>query len=148
MTTLKSLVVHIAFQNSKWFGEQRFGTMSKECGKGKHTTCHVSLLPTTGGGFLADTPGFNQPSLLKVTKQILSLQKHFQSEERCSRKMSPPSTYLMTVHLGEYGCVVKGDSERYHTICRCLIRSRSENHSSYEHLEQKEVIGTKQVLWA
>ncbi|RCV33263.1 hypothetical protein SETIT_7G069600v2 [Setaria italica] len=52
--------------------------MSKECGKGKHTTCHVSLLPTTGGGFLADTPGFNQPSLLKVTKQILSLQKHFQ----------------------------------------------------------------------
>jgi hypothetical protein len=72
MTILKSFVVHIAFQNSKWFGEQRVGTVSKKSGKGKHTTRHVSLLPVAGGGFLADTPGFNQPSLLKVTKQSLA----------------------------------------------------------------------------
>jgi putative ribosome biogenesis GTPase RsgA len=35
-------------------------------------TRHVSLLPLSGGGYLADTPGFNQPSLLKVTKQSLA----------------------------------------------------------------------------
>ncbi|CAL5017414.1 unnamed protein product [Urochloa decumbens] len=59
-------------QNSKWFGEQRVGTVSKKSGKGKHTTRHVSLLPIPGGGFLADTPGFNQPSLMKVTKKSLA----------------------------------------------------------------------------
>lgn len=45
--------------------------MSKS-GRGKQTTRHVSLLPQSGGGYLADTPGFNQPSLLKVTKKSLA----------------------------------------------------------------------------
>jgi hypothetical protein len=72
MWTLKSLVFGHCFQNSKWFGEQRVGTVSKKSGKGKHTTRHVSLLPIVDGGFLADTPGFNQPSLMKLTKQGLA----------------------------------------------------------------------------
>lgn len=45
--------------------------MSVRSGRGKHTTRHVSLLPLSGGGYLADTPGFNQPSLMKVTRQSL-----------------------------------------------------------------------------
>lgn len=49
--------------------------MSTRSGRGKHTTRNVSLLPLSGGGYLADTPGFNQPSLMKVTKQ--SLAKYF-----------------------------------------------------------------------
>jgi ribosome biogenesis GTPase len=72
MWTLKSLACAHCFQNSKWFGEQRVGTVSKKSGKGKHTTRHVSLLPIVDGGFLADTPGFNQPSLMKLTKQGLA----------------------------------------------------------------------------
>ena len=47
--------------------------MSARSGRGKHTTRHVSLLPLSGGGYIADTPGFNQPSLLKVTTQSLAL---------------------------------------------------------------------------
>lgn len=57
---------------SKWFENQRVGEVSTRSGRGKHTTRHVSLLPLSGGGYLADTPGFNQPSLLKVTKQSLA----------------------------------------------------------------------------
>ena len=57
---------------SKWFEEQRIGEVSTRSGRGKHTTRHVSLLPLSGGGYLADTPGFNQPSLMKVTKQSLA----------------------------------------------------------------------------
>lgn len=57
---------------SKWFADQRVGEVSTRSGRGKHTTRHVSLLPISGGGYLADTPGFNQPSLLKVTKQSLA----------------------------------------------------------------------------
>jgi hypothetical protein len=75
MTVMKSLVVHIPFQNSKWFGEQRVGTVSTKSSRGKHMTCHVSLLLTAGGGFLADASGFDQPTMLKVTNR--SLQKHF-----------------------------------------------------------------------
>ncbi|KAF3442183.1 hypothetical protein FNV43_RR16099 [Rhamnella rubrinervis] len=40
---------------SKWFEDQRVGEVS-----------------TRRGGYLADTPGFNQPSLIKVTKQSLA----------------------------------------------------------------------------
>uniref|UniRef100_A0A0E0KPP3 EngC GTPase domain-containing protein n=1 Tax=Oryza punctata TaxID=4537 RepID=A0A0E0KPP3_ORYPU len=99
-------------QNSKWFGEQRVGTVSKKSGKGKHTTRHVSLLPIAGGGFLADTPGFNQPSLMKVTKKGLA--ETF-PEIRKMLAENEPSKCLFNdcVHLGERGCVVKGDWERY-----------------------------------
>lgn len=57
---------------SKWFEDQRVGEVSTRSGRGKHTTRHVSLLPISEGGYLADTPGFNQPSLMKVTKQSLA----------------------------------------------------------------------------
>lgn len=56
----------------KYFEEQRVGEVSARSGKGKHTTRHVSLLPLSEGGYLADTPGFSQPSLMKVTKKSLA----------------------------------------------------------------------------
>lgn len=58
---------------SKWLEDQRVGEVSARSGRGKHTTRHVSLLPLSGGGYVADTPGFSLPSLLKVTKQSLPL---------------------------------------------------------------------------
>lgn len=70
-----SLQSPIQILGSSWFAEQRVGEVSSRSGRGKHTTRHVSLLPISGGGYLADTPGFNQPSLMKVTKQ--SLPQHF-----------------------------------------------------------------------
>ena len=43
---------------------QTVGTVSAKLRRGKHTTRSVRLLETrSGGGMLADTPGFNQPSL-------------------------------------------------------------------------------------
>lgn len=57
---------------SKWFEDQLVGQVSTRSGRGKHTTRNVSLLPLSAGGYLADTPGFNQPSLMKVTKQSLA----------------------------------------------------------------------------
>ncbi|GJN03180.1 hypothetical protein PR202_ga20590 [Eleusine coracana subsp. coracana] len=100
-------------QNSKWFGEQRVGTVSKKSGKGKHTTRHVSLLPIAGGGFLADTPGFNQPSLLKVTKKSLAETFPEVYNKDAERERALKCLFNDCVHLGERGCVVKGDWERY-----------------------------------
>ncbi|KAK8916120.1 hypothetical protein KSP39_PZI023195 [Platanthera zijinensis] len=93
----------------KWLGEQRVSQVSKS-GLGRHTTRHVSLLPLTGGGYLADTPGFNQPSLLKVTKKSLS--ETF-PEIRQMLSDSASCSFNDCLHIGEPGCVVKGDWERY-----------------------------------
>ncbi len=35
------------------------GLISDRIGRGKHTTRHVELVPYTGGGYIADTPGFS-----------------------------------------------------------------------------------------
>ncbi|KAA8528984.1 hypothetical protein F0562_033528 [Nyssa sinensis] len=97
---------------SKWFEEQRVGEVSTRSGRGKHTTRHVSLLPLSGGGYLADTPGFNQPSLMKVTKQ--SLAQHFPEIQKMLKASEPAKcSFNDCLHLGERGCVVKGDWERY-----------------------------------
>ncbi|XP_030527452.1 small ribosomal subunit biogenesis GTPase RsgA 1, mitochondrial-like [Rhodamnia argentea] len=98
---------------SKWYEDQRVGEVSSRSGRGKHTTRNVSLLPLSGGGYLADTPGFNQPSLLKVTKQTLA--ETF-PEIRDKLKASEPvkCAFSNCLHLGEPGCILEGEHlERY-----------------------------------
>ncbi|XP_065876142.1 small ribosomal subunit biogenesis GTPase RsgA 1, mitochondrial [Euphorbia lathyris] len=112
---------------SKWFDEQRVGEVSTRSGRGKHTTRHVSLLPLSGGGYLADTPGFSQPSLLKVTKQ--SLAQTFPEIQKMLNASEPAKcSFNDCLHLGEPGCVVKGDWERYPFYFQLLdeIRIREE----------------------
>ncbi|KAB5551618.1 hypothetical protein DKX38_008929 [Salix brachista] len=112
---------------SKWFEDQRVGKVSTRSGRGKHTTRNVSLLPLGGGGCLADTPGFSQPSLLKVTKQ--SLAQYF-PEIRKMLGDNEPATCAFNdcLHVGEPGCIVKGDWERYPLYFQLLdeIRIREE----------------------
>ncbi|KAG0478437.1 hypothetical protein HPP92_013156 [Vanilla planifolia] len=95
----------------KWLGDQRVGEVSKRSGRGKHTTRHVSS-STCWGGYLADTPGFNHPSLLKVTK--ITLAETF-PEIRQRLSISEPArcSFNDCLHLGEPGCLVKGDWERF-----------------------------------
>ncbi|KAL8471168.1 hypothetical protein ACS0TY_028121 [Phlomoides rotata] len=101
-----------AVLGSKWFEEQRVGEVSTRSGRGKHTTRNVSLLPLSGGGYLADTPGFNQPSLMKVTKH--SLAQHFPEIQRMLKKNeSGKCSFSNCLHIGEPGCLVNGDWERY-----------------------------------
>ncbi|KAL2332672.1 hypothetical protein Fmac_013885 [Flemingia macrophylla] len=112
---------------SKWLDDQRVGEVSTRSGRGKHTTRHVSLLPLSGGGFLADTPGFNQPSLLKVTKQSLAL-TFPEIRKMLSANETEKCAFNNCLHLGEPGCIVKGDWERYSYYFQLLdeIRIREE----------------------
>lgn len=47
------------------------GDVSRKLGRGRHTTRHAQLLPLSGGGFIADTPGFSALSLDFVEKKAL-----------------------------------------------------------------------------
>ncbi|XP_010511675.1 PREDICTED: uncharacterized protein LOC104787752 [Camelina sativa] len=109
---------------NKWFDDQRVGEVSSRSGRGKHTTRNVSLLPVSEGGYLADTPGFSQPSLLKVTKQSLA---HCFPEIR-NKIEGGKCGFRDCLHIGEPGCVVKGDWERYPYYLQLLdeIRIREE----------------------
>ncbi|GAB4829344.1 hypothetical protein Ancab_019014 [Ancistrocladus abbreviatus] len=112
---------------SKWFEEQRVGEVSARSGRGKHTTRNVSLLPLAGGGYLADTPGFNQPSLMKVTKY--SLAQAFPEIQKMLKDSEPNKcSFNDCLHLGEPGCIVKGDWERYQYYFQLLdeIKIREE----------------------
>ncbi|KAK9101310.1 hypothetical protein Scep_024740 [Stephania cephalantha] len=99
-------------EGTRWCEDQRVGEVSSKSGRGKHTTRHVSLLPLTGGGYLADTPGFNQPSLLKVTKKTLP-QMFPEIRKMLSESEPSKCAFNDCMHLGEPGCVVKADWERY-----------------------------------
>ncbi|XP_015076954.1 small ribosomal subunit biogenesis GTPase RsgA 1, mitochondrial isoform X1 [Solanum pennellii] len=121
---------------SKWYEEQRVGEVSVRSGRGKHTTRHVSLLPLPDGGYLADTPGFNQPSLIKVTKN--SLAHHFPEIRKVLKDSEPAKcAFNNCLHLGEPGCLIKGDWERYPYYLQLLdeIKIREEF--------QLRTIGTK-----
>ncbi|KAK7379563.1 hypothetical protein VNO80_05026 [Phaseolus coccineus] len=113
---------------SKWLEDQRVGEVSTRSGRGKHTTRHVSLLPISGGGFLADTPGFNQPSLLKVTKQSLAQTFPEIRKMLSANETTEKCSFNNCLHLGEPGCIVKGDWERYSFYFQLLdeIRIREE----------------------
>lgn len=105
--------VHV--EGSKWLEDQRVGEVSIRSGRGKHTTRHVSLLPLSGGGwggYLADTPGFNQPSLLKVTKRSLP-QLFPEIRNALNDSEGKKCAFSDCLHIGEPGCVVSGDWERY-----------------------------------
>lgn len=112
---------------SKWFEEQRVGEVSTRSGRGKHTTRNVCLLPLSGGGYLADTPGFNQPSLLKVTKQSLA-QAFPEIQKKLKAHEAAKCAFNDCLHVGEPGCIVKGDWERYPYYFQLLdeIRIREE----------------------
>ncbi|PWA38185.1 EngC GTPase [Artemisia annua] len=99
-----------SISGSKWLDDQRVGEVSARSGRGKHTTRHVSLLPLSGGGYVADTPGFSLPSLLKVTKQSLPLcfpeiREILSGPSRCA--------FHNCLHIWEPECIVKTDWERY-----------------------------------
>ncbi len=47
------------------------GEISKKLGRGKHTTRHVELIPLTGGGLIADTPGFSNLDLPDMPSEEL-----------------------------------------------------------------------------
>lgn len=86
----------------------RTGAVSGKLGRGRHTTRHVELFELPGGGFMADTPGFNQPDLDLAP---LALGQCF--PEIRQRLALDSCQFNDCLHRGDPGCAVGTDWPRY-----------------------------------
>ncbi|WP_147802364.1 ribosome small subunit-dependent GTPase A [Alkalicoccus halolimnae] len=75
--------------------------ISKSLGRGKHTTRHVELVKLTGGGYVADTPGFSSLDFRGISSGILS---HFYPEMAA---LINDCKYRGCTHINEPKCAVK-----------------------------------------
>lgn len=84
----------------------RVSAVSGKLGRGRHTTRHVELFELPKGGFLADTPGFNQPDIV-TSPERLSL--YF--PEIRQRQALGACQFNDCMHVNEPGCLVRGQAE-------------------------------------
>ncbi|BBN16607.1 ribosome biogenesis GTPase / thiamine phosphate phosphatase [Marchantia polymorpha subsp. ruderalis] len=125
------------FDATEDFEELRVGEVSLASGRGKHTTRHVSLLRIPSGvGLLADTPGFSQPSLAKVSASSLP-QLFPEVRKRIADSENGGCAFPNCMHLGEPNCAVGDDWDRYSLYLDLLDEIRTRERV------QKKVLGTK-----
>ncbi|MBE9062682.1 small ribosomal subunit biogenesis GTPase RsgA [cf. Phormidesmis sp. LEGE 11477] len=86
----------------------RVSAVSGKLSRGRHTTRHVELYELPNGGFLADTPGFNQPDIVTTAEALGDLFPEI--HQRLTDKSCQFSNCL---HRDEPGCAVRGAWERY-----------------------------------
>ncbi|WP_320675874.1 ribosome small subunit-dependent GTPase A [Prochlorococcus sp. MIT 1300] len=86
----------------------RVGKLSGRLQRGRHTTRHVELYSFATGCYVADTPGFNRPSLECDPSDLPYLFPEIRSklnENRCK--------FRNCLHLDEPGCSIPKTWERY-----------------------------------
>ncbi|MEC4853981.1 MAG: small ribosomal subunit biogenesis GTPase RsgA, partial [Jaaginema sp. PMC 1079.18] len=93
----------------------RIGAVSGKLSRGRHTTRHVELFELPGGGLLADSPGFNKPSLECEPSQLA----YYFPEARV-RLEGGQCQFSDCLHRDEPNCVVRGDWERYEHYLKFL----------------------------
>jgi ribosome biogenesis GTPase len=86
----------------------KVGAVSGKLSRGRHTTRHVELFEIPNGGFLADTPGFNQPDLKGSPALLASC-----FPELRQRLMKQHCQFSNCLHQDEPNCAVVKDWERY-----------------------------------
>lgn len=89
---------------------QAVGEISERAGRGKHTTRNVTLVEMGQGGLLVDTPGFNQPNVAVPPHELAMYFPEIQS----AVEQHGGCAFKDCRHLGEPGCVVGSEWDRYH----------------------------------
>jgi len=105
-----SLINHLIPQ-----AQLRTSAVSGKLGRGRHTTRHVELFSLPAGGFLADTPGFNQPDLALSPSALATC-----FPEIRQRLQGQQCQFSDCLHRDEPGCAVAQDWERYPLYCASL----------------------------
>lgn len=115
----------------------RVSAVSGKLGRGRHTTRHVELFELPAGGFLADTPGFNQPD---VTCTPQALGDYF--PEIRARRAIAACQFNDCLHRDEPGCAIRGDWERYEHYLALLEEALA---AQQEMQQQGEAEATEKV---
>jgi ribosome biogenesis GTPase len=100
----KSSLINILIPQSN----QRINQVSGKLQKGRHTTRHVELFDLPQGGFLADSPGFNQPDIHQTPQDLA----HCFPEAR-QQLETGVCQFNDCLHRDEPHCIVRGNWERY-----------------------------------
>ena len=105
------------------------GEISRKLGRGRHTTRHAELYKLSGGGYIADTPGFstfdtNRYDIIRK-EELAGCFREFEGiTEKC--------LFRDCAHICEKGCAVVGAVERGD-----ISRSRHESYKAmYEEAKQ------------
>lgn len=96
----------------------RVAAVSGKLQRGRHTTRHVELYPLPQQGWLADSPGFNKPTLTCTPQDLAS---YF--PEIHERRQAGPCRFADCWHREEPDCVVRGDWERYEHYRQFLLEA-------------------------
>ncbi|QEY32566.1 ribosome small subunit-dependent GTPase A [Synechococcus sp. RSCCF101] len=85
----------------------RVSAVSGRLERGRHTTRHVELLAVGDGALVADTPGFNRPSLPEAPGELAALFPEIRARLSAGR-----CRFRDCLHLDEPGCCVGRDWDR------------------------------------
>ena len=116
----------------------RVGRVSGKLQRGRHTTRHVELFELPGGGLLADSPGFNQPTM---NYNPADLALYF--PEARSRLANQSCQFSDCLHRDEPNCVVRGDWERYQYYLDFLDQAIAFHKSQQENPDEESSVKLK-----
>ncbi|MGI0480152.1 small ribosomal subunit biogenesis GTPase RsgA [Geminocystis sp. CENA526] len=116
----------------------RIGEISGKLQKGRHTTRHVELFELLEGGFIADSPGFNQPNFDFLPESLIN---YF--PEARQRLINNSCRFHNCIHKDEPDCVVKGNWERYLYYLKFLEETIEHNQKIAHSKDQESTIKTK-----
>ncbi len=116
----------------------RTGAVSGKLGRGRHTTRHVELFELPGGGFLADTPGFNQPDLELTPGELGNC-----FPEIRQRLAQAPCQFNDCLHRHEPGCAVGADWDRHDIYLTLLDEVLAAEPEAYHRQERDAALKMK-----
>ena len=93
----------------------RVAAVSGRLRRGRHTTRHVELFPLAPGALVADSPGFNSPSLPSDPQALAAA-----FPELRARLLATLCRFANCLHQGDPGCAVGDGWDRHGLYGRCL----------------------------
>ena len=118
--------------------EIRTNTVSGKLQKGRHTTRHVELYELPQGGFIADSPGFNQPHFDFLPETLIN---YF--PEVKSKLETHSCRFHNCLHRDEPDCAIKGEWERYEYYLRFLEEVMTNAQKTTQRADQESSVKTK-----
>lgn len=116
----------------------RIGAVSGKLQKGRHTTRHVQLFELLEGGYIADSPGFNQPNFDFPPEFLIN---YF--PEARQRLKENICKFHNCIHKDEPDCVVKGEWERYQYYLKFLEETIEYNQRIMRKKDQESTVKIK-----